>query len=144
MTKNLVQYMTKIAKGIFILLYIITQLSIQAGAGEQESGDSIKRFTQSFMSSWEKNQRALILSLCSDRWKEDFVMQKHCYEEQVQARERVQEGHSAMDNIVIWANCAGAWSDDSDRTDWVMMEHCLVEQTAAQDFMRTEGDKNSQ
>jgi len=92
-----------------------------------------KNVVDNLMGDFHANQRSEIKDFCAGQWPTDFVMQKHCIDENNVARNKAQKFDTmqSKDHTVIWAQCSMQWKDKADRTDWVMMSHCLDEQSAA-------------
>ena len=78
---------------------------------------------------------AMPKAFCAERWPQDFVMQKHCIEEQVAAAidvakmiDGLPEGSEPRQAV---ARCAMRWQGEDGQIDYVMARHCAVEQLEA-------------
>ncbi|QNN47467.1 hypothetical protein H9L17_04840 [Thermomonas brevis] len=99
-----------------------------------KQGADISRATDAVMRDYEDAAKNDIRRFCSMEWPEDFSMQKHCVEEQTEARDKAQKIDITASQVAmkIWGHCTSEWTDKTtDLTDWAMMYHCYEEQMSA-------------
>ncbi|OLP54876.1 hypothetical protein BJF92_13800 [Rhizobium rhizosphaerae] len=114
-------------------VWCFAQVSAPGYRPKEDNEKSGSKAVDAIMGDFHANQRSEIKDFCAGQWPTDFVMQKHCIDENNVARNKAQKFDTmkSKDNTVIWAQCSMQWKDKADRTDWVMMSHCLDEQSAA-------------
>ena len=117
-----------------IVILLILFLSTSVNAQESKSDAVIRGATNAIMTDYENTAANDIHRFCAAEWSEDFVMQKHCVEQQTQARDKAQKVDVMASSVAMktWANCTSEWTDKNSKlTDWVMMYHCYEEQISA-------------
>jgi hypothetical protein len=130
--------MSQVSKILIAIVFTATAGALlpvaHAQKAEQSNDDAVKRATAAIMRDYEQGAAADVLSLCKQKWPDDYVMQKHCVETQTEARAKVQavDVLGSKVKMKIWAKCSGDWTDKrTDLTDWVMMSHCYDTQWSA-------------
>lgn len=105
---------------------------------KQDREKAVSNTVDKLMSEFAAGQKSEIKGFCADQWPTDFVMQKHCIDENIKARQVAQsfDVETSKDRAIIWAQCSTQWKDKAGRTDWGMMAHCLKEQEAALQAIR--------
>ncbi|CUW88598.1 exported hypothetical protein [Agrobacterium genomosp. 2 str. CFBP 5494] len=105
---------------------------------KQQTEKAVSNTVDTLMGEFNAGQKSAIKAFCADQWPTDFVMQRHCIDENSKAREIAQQFDvmKSKDHAVIWAQCLSQWKDKADGMDWVMMAHCLKEQEAALQAIR--------
>lgn len=119
-------------------VWCFVQFSAPGYRPKESAKASSAKVVDKAMEEFHDNQKADIKAFCAAEWPTDFVMQKHCIDENNKARTVAQkfDAMQSKDHTVIWAKCSMEWKDKAGRTDWTMMSHCLQEQEAALKVIR--------
>src|SRR5690606_15902514 len=80
-----------------------------AGQGAEQAREQV---VDQIMLDYEQAAVEEIPSFCAAEWKDDFVMQKHCIDEQITARAKAQafDALKSKTKATIWGNCVAEWT----------------------------------
>lgn len=84
---------------------------------------------------------------CAEKWEDDARMQRHCREQQTEAKRWVRQfdqTHDDSTRMTILKNCKDKWSDNHGH-NWRMVKHCTEQQVEAAKKVEdsNEGDSSS-